>query len=62
MFMSPVSLLQKLIEIERAIGVLDPHSLRKLVIDAQGELLMFQKDAADRVWADATSMRCMYRA
>ena len=60
--MSAVSLLQKLIEIERSIGVLDQNALRRLVIDAQGELLAVQKDSADRVWAEANSMRYMYRA
>ena len=40
-------LLERLIEIERAIGVKDPITLRRMVIDTQDYVLQMQKEYAE---------------
>jgi hypothetical protein len=44
--MSAVELLEKLIEIERAIGVEEPRKIREMVMQAEEYLLEIQKNAA----------------
>jgi hypothetical protein len=39
-------ILRRLSEIERAIGVLDPFSIRKMIIETQDYVLQYQKESA----------------
>ena len=45
-------LVKKLIEIERAIDVLDPREIRALVIEAQDHALLMQKEAVETLSAE----------
>lgn len=47
--MNPTILLQKLIAIERAIGVASNNTLRDLVYDAESYLLQMQKEEVEAV-------------
>lgn len=40
-------ILRRLIEIERAIGVLDAFSLRRLVMEAEEDILQWEKEALE---------------
>lgn len=50
-------LVKKLIEIERAIDVLDPSEIRVLVIEAQDTALQMQKEVVDTLGAEYASFR-----
>lgn len=50
-------LVKKLIEIERAIDVLEPSDLRVLVIEAQDTALRMQKEVVDTLGAEYASFR-----
>ncbi len=47
--MNHTLLLQKLIAIERAIGVADNNTLRDLVYEAESYLLLMQREAVDKL-------------
>lgn len=40
-------ILRRLIEIERAIGVLDAFSLRRLVMEAEEDILQWEKESVE---------------
>lgn len=50
-------LVKKLIEIERAIDVLEPSDIRVLVIEAQDTALQMQKEVVDTLGAEYASFR-----
>lgn len=50
-------LVKKLIEIERAIDVLEAHEIRALVIEAQDNALQMQKEVVDTLGAEYASFR-----
>lgn len=50
-------LVKKLIEIERAIDVLEPSDIRVLVIEAQDTALRMQKEVVDTLGAEYASFR-----
>lgn len=50
-------LVKKLIEIERAIDVLEPSDIRVLVIEAQDTALQMQKEVVETLGAEYASFR-----
>lgn len=50
--MNTVLLLQKLIEIERAIGLESPQTLRLMVVEIEDCVLGIQKKAIDRLFTE----------
>lgn len=50
-------LVKKLIEIERAIEVLEPREIRVLVIEAQDSALQMQKEIVETLGAEYASFR-----